>query len=355
MRRSIVAILASVSLVILCACAFVGCSSDSSSSGVAATVGDDEIAEGTITNDIQRFRESQDLMDDDVWAEYLHTYSSDPEKIREDYIDAHIADLLVSQECERRGITVSSDEIDSYVDNMREYYNCTSDEQWQDYLAQQGMTIDEYRDNAENTFLSSRLKTALADEVTYNDDDLIGYVPYYMQEYGGGIARRSSWILFDVGDEALAQEVLDEINAGEIDFADAAEQYSTDAQSALQGGNRGWDILSPESITEDYYNALYALSVGQVSDVVTCNGQPCIIVCTEEFIAPEELTSLDQLPEDFADGMRDILESDIKATAYDDWKANAEEVTEIEIMPMPEGLPYDVDMSSYETDETESN
>mgnify|MGYP000674167711 FL=1 len=57
-------------------------------------------------------------------------------------------------------------------------------------------------------------------------------------------AKRSSHILLtaeegedDAALAARAQELLDQINAGEISFEDAASQYSTDTGSAANGGD----------------------------------------------------------------------------------------------------------------------
>ena len=63
----------------------------------------------------------------------------------------------------------------------------------------------------------------------------------YDTTYDG--AKRSSHILFDSGDEATAREVLDKLNAGELDFAEAAKEYSKDG-SASDGGDVGWDKTS---------------------------------------------------------------------------------------------------------------
>ena len=63
----------------------------------------------------------------------------------------------------------------------------------------------------------------------------------YATAYDG--AKRSSHILFNTGDEATAQDVLDRINSGELDFAEAAKEYSQDTGSAENGGDVGWDKL----------------------------------------------------------------------------------------------------------------
>ena len=93
--------------------------------------------------------------------------------------------------------------------------------------------------------------------------------------------------------------MLDKINAGELDFATAAESYSKDTASAAEGGNVGWDRLS--NLVTEYTTALADLNKGDVSGLVTSTYGIHIIQCTDVFEAPEELTSLDQLPTEFQD------------------------------------------------------
>ncbi len=170
MKKSLSAKICVLSVALVCVLAFVGCSG-SSTSGTAATVDGAEISEESITNEIQAYRSAHDLTDDEAWAEYLHSHGETPESFREQYIDDDVVKDLVKQKCEELGITVDEGEIDDYVDTMRDYYGCESDDDWTAFLADQGMTEQDYRNNVENTFLSTRLKEQLAkDDESATDD-----------------------------------------------------------------------------------------------------------------------------------------------------------------------------------------
>lgn len=170
----------------------------------------------------------------------------------------------------------------------------------------------------------------------------------YVSSYDG--AKKSSHILFEASDEAQAQEVLDKINAGELDFATAAESYSKDTASAAEGGNVGWDRLS--NLVTEYTTALADLNKGDVSGLVTSTYGIHIIQCTDVFEAPEELTSLDQLPTEFQDSIRTMLQSSNQSNAYYTWLEEQRNAADIQINDMPEGLPYYVDMANYSKTET---
>ena len=112
----------------------------------------------------------------------------------------------------------------------------------------------------------------------------------------------------------------------------------------------GWDKLN--SFVSEYTAGLADLSKGQVSGLVTSSYGIHIIKCTDEFHAPAELTSLDQLPSEFVDQFRSSLKSSNQSKAYQQWLSDAKENADIEIKDMPSGLPYDLDMSKYQSDDS---
>ena len=173
----------------------------------------------------------------------------------------------------------------------------------------------------------------------------------YASAYDG--AKRSSHILFNTGDDATAQDVLDRINSGELDFAEAAKEYSQDTGSAENGGDVGWDKLN--NFVTEYTDALNGLEKDQVSGLVTSDYGIHIIKCTDVFTAPEEVTSIDQLPTEFQDAIRTTVENSNKSTAFSEWYTSYEESADIQVNDMPENVPYNLDMSAYQTSSDSSS
>ena len=116
------------------------------------------------------------------------------------------------------------------------------------------------------------------------------------------VRRNQAIFCFASDDQAAAQEVLDKINSGELDFADAAQQYSQDEGYKADGGNVGWDKLT--SFVDEYQTALDGLEKDQVSALVTSTYGIHIIKCTDVFTAPDEVTSIDQIPSEFSDSIK---------------------------------------------------
>ena len=96
-------------------------------------------------------------------------------------------------------------------------------------LEQAGMTEDEYRSEIELQLKAKELYNTFTSSEEPSNDDMLQYAQMYASAYDG--AKRSSHILFDSDDEATAQDVLNKINSGELDFAEAAKQYSKDTGS----------------------------------------------------------------------------------------------------------------------------
>lgn len=331
-----------------CMCGIAACSSNESASGltggVAATVNGTEIAEDDVTTVIENLRASYSLEDQDAWGNYLASMGTTPDEIRSNVIDSFVEQELQKQGAEERGVAVEDSEIDTYVNYIKANYD--NDEKWQQALQQAGFDDEAaYRENIKESLLGNALiESFTADDPT--DDEIVEYASTAVTF---DVAKRSSHILFDVNDQETAQSVLDQINAGTLDFAEAAKEYSTDTGSAENGGDVGWDQLT--SFVEEYQTALDGLAVGQVSGLVESDYGWHIIKCTDEFTSPEEITSIDQLPQEFVDAYRDAVKQQKQQEAYQAWYDEYKAAADIVINDMPEGLPYAVDMPQYQTDD----
>ena len=332
-------------LAVACLGGIAACSSGSgsgSTGGVAATVNGTAIQEDRVTNMIQGIRAQYGLDEADAWGQYLAAYGMTPESIREQMVDSFVNRELVRLAAEEKGMSVDASEVQSYVDTMRANYS--TEEQWQEALKGAGFTEDEYRQTIETSLLQQQLNTYFTDQVSMSDEDVLESAKTYITYYDG--ARRSSHILFAADDEATARDVLDRIKNGSLDFGDAAKQYSLDGSGA-DGGDVGWDALS--NFVSEYTTALKALEKDQVSDLVTSQFGIHIIKCTDVFNAPSELTSMDQIPAEFRDTMERMAKSQQAQADYQAFIDEVREKADIVVNDMPANVPYNVDLSKYQT------
>lgn len=335
-----------------CCIALVGCGGTNYgyTGGVAATVNGAEIQEDTITKYIQDFRTSSDLTSDDDWGNWMKENSFDPATVRDQVIDYYVENELKKQACDEKGITVEQSQVDDEINNMKANYD--SDDAWKQALSSAGLTEDQYRESVEAGLLDKALEDAVAgDAATADDSKVLDMLNTYYTMFNG--AKKSSHILFASGDTEKAQEVLDQINAGTLDFAEAAKQYSTDTASAADGGNVGWDAIN--SFVTDYTDALDGLSVGQVSGLVTSDYGIHIIKCTDEFTCDGKATSLSAYPQEFVDYISNIVKDQSKSTAYSNWFNNYKAQADIQNNDMPENVPYNLDMTKYDNSDSSSD
>lgn len=335
-----------------CCIALVGCGGTNYgyTGGVAATVNGAEIQEDTITKYIQDFRTSSDLTSDDDWGNWMKENSFDPATVRDQVIDYYVENELKKQACDEKGITVEQSQVDDEINNMKANYD--SDDAWKQALSSAGLTEDQYRESVEAGLLDKALEDAVAgDAATADDSKVLDMLNTYYTMFNG--AKKSSHILFASGDTEKAQEVLDQINAGTLDFAEAAKQYSTDAASAADGGNVGWDAIN--SFVTDYTDALDGLSVGQVSGLVMSDYGIHIIKCTDEFTCDGKATSLSAYPQEFVDYISNIVKDQSKSTAYSNWFNDYKAQADIQNNDMPENVPYNLDMTKYDNSDSSSD
>lgn len=331
-----------------CCFALVGCGGTNYgyTGGVAATVNGSEIEEDTITKYIQDFRTSSDLTSDQDWANWMNENSLDPSTVRSQVIDYYTEVELKKQACDEKGISVDQSEVDEHIESMKSNYS--SDEEWQSALSSTGISEDQYRQAIEEGFRDEALMENVAgDSAEADDSEVLEMLNTYYTMFDG--AKRSSHILFSSDDEATAQEVLDQINAGTLDFADAAKQYSSDTASAENGGDVGWDATN--TFVDAYTTALGELSKGEVSGLVTSDYGIHIIKCTDEFSCDGTADSLDDYPSEFVDYISNIVKSQNQSSAYNDWFTSYKDQADIQINDMPEDVPYNLDMTQYESEE----
>ena len=107
---------------------------------------------------------------------------------------------------------------------------------------------------------------ALKGQIQVSDEQAEQYYQEHLDKYSTEEQRKVSHILVQGDDEAKAQAILDELNAG-ADFAALAEEKSDDFGSADVGGDLGWierDVMDPA-----FEDAAFALeNVGDTTSLV---------------------------------------------------------------------------------------
>ncbi len=317
--------------------------------GVAATVNGAEIEENKITRAINNFRISNQLEEEADWKEFLKNSENTVESFRYDVLGQLVDQELISQCAGQLDVSVDDAKIDTYVEKMSSQYS--SEEAWLDAVEQAGWDdINAYRDALKNSIYSKELTEhyEAEEDAKLTEAELLEAVQNGVSSYSG--AKRTSYIQLAGDDADAATELVARLRNGELSFADAVAQYSTDEASKANGGDMGWDKTA-EDLSPAYTEAITEMEKGAISDPVSIGDNLGIITVTDVWTAPETVTATSQVPEEFVTKIRSTTVTSKATEDLKKWVEERHSDNDIQINPMPEGVPYWVDLSDVYSEE----
>jgi len=194
-----------------------------------------------------------------------------------DVLESLVNKRLILNHCQKRGITISNEEISAEIDRMAKRFKLGR-EQWLDMLEKErGISRQEYARDIVWPTLALR-KLAAADlEVSPEEIQKA-----YEQQFGPMVRAR----LIAVGSAELAEKLHAQLAADPDSFARVAIEHSVDINSASVGG-----LIQPirrhvgdPAIEREAFR----LQPGQISSVLPVAGQYVILKC-EGRIPPREV------------------------------------------------------------------
>jgi peptidyl-prolyl cis-trans isomerase SurA len=189
--------------------------------------------------------------------------------IRREVLERLVQDQLLAQQATELKLTVSGDEIDRAIAQIKRDYGL-NDAQLREELSKQGLTMSAYRINTKKEILKYRvLNIAVGSKINVGDSEVQSYYDRHMKS--ANVQVRASHIFIAIPEDAdnatvlerekLAKSLLVRVQQGE-DFAKLAREYSEDSGTRNEGGDLGFigrDIL-PKPLEE----LLFSMRVGEV-------------------------------------------------------------------------------------------
>jgi parvulin-like peptidyl-prolyl isomerase len=183
-----------------------------------------------------------------------------------------IDEILILQKAEDAGLKVPSQWIDESIDGIRKENNITSDEQFQDALEREGLTLSELRQNIERGIVRrSLMEREIRPKIEATESELQAeYERLKATEFTKAPTVTLQEILLkeDPGALALAGQIVEQAKAGE-DFSGLARAHSA-APSRAHGGEVGQ--LSQGEMNPELEKVAFGLAVGSVSDPLSVEG-----------------------------------------------------------------------------------
>lgn len=207
---------------------------------------------------------------------YLGQYVILPERQQEVYeaaINAMINGRLLDRHIEQEGVTVAPAEIDAEVEKLRAQLKEQGQGDLNNMLADLDMSPVELREQLGQGLRRSKYFLTKADDATLKE-----YFEKNKDIFTGTLVK-ASHILIEADPDASEEQVeaarsklLDlkkQVEAGELDFAVAADTYSEDPanKETPDGGNIGY-FARRGQVVDAFADAAFGLEVGAISDPV---------------------------------------------------------------------------------------
>ncbi|HEY2903538.1 MAG TPA: peptidylprolyl isomerase [Polyangia bacterium] len=231
---------------------------------IAAVVGDDVI----LASEVEE--KAAPLLSEATQIPDPAKRSARASALRHEVLERLIDDELILQQATELKLTITSEQIDSSIDEIKRQNNI-DDAQLRDALKGQGMTMATYRADIKRQLLRFRvINISVGSRVSISDDDVKSYYERHMKT-GSNTQVRASHIFVAIPDgadaatvaekQAQAQRVLERAQKGD-DFAKLARELSDDPATRNEGGDLGYfgkDML-PKPIEE----IVFAMNVGEI-------------------------------------------------------------------------------------------
>ncbi|MFE4708610.1 peptidylprolyl isomerase [Peribacillus simplex] len=230
-----------------------------------------------------------------------------------DTLDLLITNKLVELEAEKAGIKIKDEEIQKEIDTMVESYG--DEKSLKEQLEASGSSMDALK---KDIVVYLQTKKLVEPRITVTDDEISTYFEDNKETFDQAEQVEASHIL--VEDEKTAKKVAKEIAEGG-DFAKLAAEYSTDTQTADNGGSLGY--FGKGDMVEEFEDVAFDLDINKVSDPVKSDYGYHIIKVTGKKEAKKANL------EDSKDVIKETLLSEKLQEEYPVWLAEVKKDHEI--------------------------
>lgn len=226
-------------------------------------------------------------------------------------LDNMITQELIDQAADDAKVTVTEADVDKEIENLKKSFG--SEDEFNQTLAQYGMTVDSLRQDAE---VQVKIRKILEPQVKVTDEDIKAYYDQNKASMSTPEQIRASHIL--VATKAEAEDILKQLKGG-ADFATLAKEKSTDTGTKDNGGDL--NFFAKGTMEPAFEDAAFKLKKGELSGVVQTSYGYHIIKKTDE--KPAVTPTLEEKKEDIKYQLVTQKVSELSSNWMADLKAKA--------------------------------
>ncbi|OEU74349.1 MAG: hypothetical protein BA874_05460 [Desulfuromonadales bacterium C00003068] len=187
-------------------------------------------------------------------------------------LDMMISELLMQQRAEEIGIVVSDENIEKAITDV-ETQNNISREQLEQALIAQGLTMSRYRNQLTNQILRYKLTgREVQSKVDITRQEVRNYYQQHLEDYRQSAHTRLSRLSFPVTADSQQAQLDADLARRKLVEGASVDQVLLDlsGRTQVEGGDMG--AFKPGELSPAFEEAITALEVGGISDVLTLGG-----------------------------------------------------------------------------------
>ncbi|MFH1825510.1 MAG: peptidylprolyl isomerase [Candidatus Firestonebacteria bacterium] len=201
----------------------------------------------------------------------------DEMNIKKKILEQMIDQRLIVQEAKRKNIEASKNELETAYENAKS--NFGSEEQLKEYLASEGLTIEEFKQQKikENLIVQKLINEMVKKNIEVSFSDVQNYYDKNIDKFKAPEEVKIRHILIKITDtvtEGKAKEkiesILKQIKEGK-DFSELAKIYSDDENTKANGGDLGW--FKKGILREELDKIAFSLKEGEISSIIKISNE----------------------------------------------------------------------------------
>lgn len=311
---------------------------------VAAVINGEKIYEDQVTNYIEGFRKLESSYETNAaWAQYLAQCGYTAESLRKYVLNKLlIPQLIVRQECAKRNITITENELSDALESQKNHYELKyGEDTWGSILSSYGYDEQSWENNEEQHILEQSLMNSVIKKEKPDQEEKEKELIKNSSQYSG---KHSYYISFNTFQDAKKfYDLLDKSTSDKLKKR-AKKKFISNKQAL----NAGWNCVDADRaiMTNEYITQLNKLKTNQVSYPLQVRDYYYLILCDKTYTAPQkgESVNLDTAPKVIQKEVTFNASNNVQEHKFNKWLNKIRNSSKIKINEMPQNLPYDVDI-----------